>query len=374
MRVPETIEYLFSGEHGRLESRENNFTAIRTAFALLVLAGHAIMLPMGLPIHGAFPMLVDGAVQFALDGFFILSGYMIAASLMRRNDMLNYALSRFLRIFPGLVAAMLILWLIVGPTFTSLSLQAYFTHGEMWLFPSLILSQADPQATLPGVFSGHPIAEMDGPLWTIRYELLAYLAAGALATIGVFRNRWGILAVFVGAALLSIAEFVMPYEGIGSGTVFAAARFGGAFMLGAVMFAWRDQIPLAPGWILMLAGWAFILRDQPASMIAGQLAMAYGTLWLGYLRIPGRAGRAVREVEDISYGVYILHWPIGQMTLALVPAAGSGLMFAVMLPGALVAGWLLRIIVERPALAMKPALLRWLRRPARKPLPEAVRP
>ncbi|WP_421790413.1 acyltransferase family protein [Hyphobacterium sp.] len=369
MSVSKLSKYLFTGEHGRLESRENNFTAIRTAFALLVLGGHAIMLPMGLPIHGVFPEFLDGVVQFALDGFFILSGYMIAASVMRGNDMLNYALSRFLRILPGLIAAMLILWLLVGPTFTSLSLQDYFAHGETWLFPVLILSQADPQATLPGVFSGHPIPEMDGPLWTIRYELLAYLAAGVFAVAGIFRSRWGILAVFIGAALLSITELIWPYEGVGSGTVFAAARFGGAFMVGAAMYAWRDYIPLAPGWALMLAAWAFILRDLPSSMVAGQVAMAYATLWAGYVFIPGRTGQVVREVEDISYGIYILHWPIGQMALAMIPAIGSGQLFLIMLPLSVLAGWLLRVLVERPALAMKPALLAAIRgqqaRPAR---------
>jgi len=354
MRVSNSTGLLFAGAHGRLEDRANNFTAIRIGLAVLVLAGHAIMLPMGLPINGAFPEFVDGVVQFALDGFFILSGYMIAASLMRSHDMIHYVLARIFRIFPGLIAAMLILWLVVGPLFTGQSLAQYWSDADSWLFPVRIIFQLDPQASLPGVFASHPLTDMNGPLWTIRYELLAYLAAGLLAVTGLFRNRWGILAVFAGAALLSDIETLLPYEGMGSATLFAAARFGGAFMTGAVMYAWRDRIPLAPGWAALLILTAVLLRDSPASMIAGQIAMAYVTLWAGYLAIPGKTGAAIRNVEDVSYGVYILHWPIGQMTLALIPGAGAAILFAVMVPGALISGWLMRVGVEKPAMALKP--------------------
>jgi len=353
MSVSNWTTILFAGPHGRLEDRANNFTAIRTAFAFLVLAGHAIMLPMGLPIYGVFPEIVDGAVQFALDGFFVLSGYMIAASIMRSGDMTHYALSRMFRIFPGLIAAMLFLWLVVGPLFTSLPLGEYWSQSQTLLFPFLIVGQGDPQASLPGVFATHPLTDMNGPLWTIRFELLAYLAAGLLAAIGLFRNKWGILAIFAVVALVSDLLPVFPYSGIGDDTLIYGTRFGGAFMTGAVMYAWRDRIPLAPGWALMLVVGAYLLRETPAAMITGQIAMAYATLWAGYLMIPGKAGRVIREVEDISYGVYILHWPIGQMTLALFPGVGAAFLFVVMVPGAIVGGWLMRVQVEKPALAWK---------------------
>ncbi len=37
----------------RLEDRANNFTAMRIGFAVLLLYGHALMLPQGLPTTGA---------------------------------------------------------------------------------------------------------------------------------------------------------------------------------------------------------------------------------------------------------------------------------------------------------------------------------
>ncbi|MEE2566381.1 acyltransferase family protein [Hyphobacterium marinum] len=362
MRAPNWINALFSGPHGRLEDRRNSFTAIRIGFAFLVLYGHALMLPNGLPMTGDWPVFIDNSVQFALDGFFILSGYMIAASLMNRRNMLNYAASRVLRIFPGLIVAALLLWLVVGPLFTDLSWGAYFTHPDSLTFLARIIFQIEPQADLPGVFADHPLTDMNGPLWTIRYELLAYLAAGVLAVMGLFRNKWWILVLFAGAALLSDMEMVWPYDGIGSGTLFAAARFGGAFMTGAVFYAWRDRIPLAPGWAVVLILAAIGLQSTPASMISAQIAMAYVTLWAGFLAIPGKTGHAIRNVEDVSYGVYILHWPIGQMLLASFPDIAPHVLLLAMAPLALLAGWLLRVLIEIPALNAKSSIVAGLRR------------
>ena len=356
MSVPKWSSAMLSNGHGRLEDHANNFTAIRIGFAFLVLGGHAIMLPMGLPITGVFEETLDVAVQFALDEFFILSGYMIAASLMRSADMTSYALSRFLRIFPGLIFAVLLLWLFVGPLFSGLGPGGYFAQGETWVFPLLLLSQVDPQASLPGVFSAHPMQEMNGPLWTIRYELLAYLAAGILAAVGLFRRPSIIVALFMGTAAFSVVHMIQPWDGIGAATVDASARFGGAFMAGAAFFALRDRIALTPLGCLLVVLFAFALKDTPAAMIAGQLAMGYVTLWAGFLRIPGHIGVAVREVEDVSYGVYILHWPIGQIVLALHPGAGAFTLLVVMAPAALLTGWLMRVWVEKPALALKPRL------------------
>ena len=65
---------------GRLEDKSNNFTAMRILFALMVLYAHALIIPQGLPFVGAWQVTADFLVNCALDGFFILSGYMITAS------------------------------------------------------------------------------------------------------------------------------------------------------------------------------------------------------------------------------------------------------------------------------------------------------
>lgn len=352
---------LLLAPHGRIEDRCNNFTAIRLGFALLIVYGHALMLPVGLPVTGAWASAVDGTVQYALDGFFILSGYMLTASLMRGGGLADFAAARIVRIFPGLAVAVLACWLFIGPLSTTLALPDYFSRADTWLFPVAVIGQIAPQAGLPGVFEDHPLAFMDGPLWTIRYELACYLVAGLMAAAGLWRRAPAILAMAAAAAAWSVSESIAPYEGPLDDTLFAIARFGGAFMVGAAFFAARDRIPLAPLPAFALAAFAACLSGTPLAMISGQIAVAYVSLLIGFIRLPGRAGGAVREVEDVSFGVYILHWPVGQLVLNAWPHLPAHVLFAAMLASAVALGWLMRVSVERPALALRPALARLVR-------------
>jgi peptidoglycan/LPS O-acetylase OafA/YrhL len=355
---------IFHSGHGRLENKSNTFTAMRIVFALVVVYAHAVLIPMGLPYHGVWPEFVDATVQLALDGFFILSGYMITASLLNRPDMTSFTLSRVLRIFPGLIAAVLLMWLVVGPLFTELSLSEYWSNSQTLQFPLMVISQADPLAGLPEVFNASPIGgTMNGALWTIRYELLAYLGVGLLAAVGLYRSRtviliWAGLAVSFGALYQ-----IFGYSGIGEGTIGSMARFGPAFMIGAGFYAARDQIPLSAGYVGLALLAAIASQGTALGPVMLQIALAWLYLWVGFLDVPGRIGKALREVEDVSYGVYILHWPLGMMAFALMPGIGANALFAIMTVSAIAAGWVLRVTVEKPALAMKPRLLNWMRQP-----------
>lgn len=355
---------IFHSGHGRLENKSNTFTAMRIGFALLVLYGHAIMIPMGKPLHGAWPVFIDETVQLALDGFFILSGYMITASLLNRRDMLSFTLSRVLRIFPGLIAAVLLMWLVVGPLFTDLPLGQYWSAAQTLQFPLMVISQADPMAGLPEVFNASPVGHsMNGALWTIRYELLAYLGVGLLAAVGLYRSRRLIL-VWAGLAVVFGALYPMlGYSGPGDDTIGTMARFGPAFMIGAGFYAARDQVPLSAGYVGLALLAAFASQGTVLGPVMVQIAIAWLFLWVGFLDVPGRIGKALREVEDVSYGIYILHWPLGMMAFALIPGIGATALFAIMTVSAIAAGWVMRVTVEKPALAMKPRLLNWMRQP-----------
>jgi len=357
---------LFHDGHGHLDNKANNFTAMRILFALIVLYGHSLMIPLGLPFTSLWATSMDFAVQCALDGFFILSGYMITASAMKSRDVGRYASARIFRIFPGLVATVLALWLIVGPLFTNLPATEYWAQTQTWLFPVKLISQADPMAGLPGVFDASPMGEnMNGPLWTIRYELMAYLAVGLLMLVGLYRKNAQVLLWTALTLVFGMIVETLGYGGFGADTINTLARFAPAFMIGAAFHAGRKHVRLTPAFAGLAILAATVTQHLPIGSIMLDIALASVCLLIGYAHIPGRTGERVRNVEDISYGIYILHWPIGMMVFALLPGLSTTALAVLMLPLAVLGGWGLRVWVEKPALA-------WKRKLA--PLPNSNRP
>ncbi|WP_019961037.1 acyltransferase family protein [Woodsholea maritima] len=346
------MSFWFTPVRGTLFDRSNNFTAIRIGLASWVVLAHAVLLVMGYPYRGTIPVAIDTIVQWALDGFFILSGYMLCASLMRSTDMKRYAGARILRIFPGLIAAIILMWLVIAPVFHPQGLLGLMSEDGFWTFPAVILGQIDPLAALPGVFQDSTVPAANGSLWTIRYELLCYLIAGIAASLGLFRAKWGVGVMALGAVALSLLNSHEGYQGPGAGTIFAATRFGGAFMVGAAFYAFKDHIRLSPLWALIALCIAFILAPTQAGMITSQIAIAFVLLIAGYVRLPGTFGHQLREVEDVSYGLYILHFPLGHVLLSLQPDLSWPVLFAQMWASALITGWILRVTIEKPAMGL----------------------
>ena len=101
-------------------------------------------------------------------------------------------------------------------------------------------------------------------------------------------------------------------------------RFTPIFLIGALLYLYRDRVPdsgyLALG-LTVLAG-VGLMTGQPNLLASDWLtgpALVYPVLWLG-AHLPCRR---IGAANDISYGVYIYGWPVGQLlALAGVQAAG----------------------------------------------------
>ncbi len=348
--------FLFRDGLGRLEDKANNFTAMRIIFALMVLYAHALLIPQGLPYVGTWQVTADFLVNCALDGFFILSGYMITASAMKATSLTGYAASRFFRIYPGLIASVIFV-MVATMFFTSLPAGEYWTNLQTWLFPVKLLTQADPMAALPGAFEGLPTAHRaNAPLWTIRFELLAYVGVGLLLAMGLYRQKALVLFWALAACAGGVAVIQFGYSGPGDATIYTLSRFAPAFMIGAAFHAGREHIRLSPAFIALTLAAALASSHLAIGGVMKDVFLAALFIWLGHLHIPGRVGEAVRNVEDVSYGIYILHWPLGQMLMVSLPGLNTTLLALAMLVAVMPAAWLMRVLVESPALALKAAL------------------
>ena len=152
-------------------SRDNNINFLRFIAASLVIWFHMASL---LVIPEPY-IMGQGLGPIAVNIFFVLSGYLIAKSWSRSSSFGSYLIRRIARIFPGLAVVVLLSVFVMGPAVTSLSMGDYFGDPDTWKYLSLIVL-APIENALPGVFDTNllPYA-VNGSLWTLRYEFLAYL-------------------------------------------------------------------------------------------------------------------------------------------------------------------------------------------------------
>jgi peptidoglycan/LPS O-acetylase OafA/YrhL len=110
-------------------SRDNNLNFLRLLLALLVLVSHAPELTDGNRsrelLTRVFHTLSFGEV--AVDGFFLLSGYLIVKSWERSGSLWEYSQKRLRRIYPAFVVACVVCVFGLAPLAVP-SVGAYFAQ------------------------------------------------------------------------------------------------------------------------------------------------------------------------------------------------------------------------------------------------------
>ena len=214
-------------------------------------------------------------------------------------------------------------------------------------------------ATLPGVFVDNPKPEaINVPLWTLKYEVLAYASIAALTVLsdrfmgGRHRGRITLVILFATAAtMLSFGE-------LGTHGKFEhAVRLAFAFYLGVAAWQWRHRLK-AKGLdfaLLTLANVVMLLTDfQYAALQI--LWLAYGGLWLG-TRTYGWISEFT-DRQDYSYGIYIIGFPVQQAVVATTGILDPWANLAISLPIVLILACCSWNLVEKPALRLKKSLPR----------------
>ncbi len=339
-----------------LVGRNNNFNLLRLVAALTVFAAHVLLLRQGL---GEKPSLVEqylgtSASSLAVNAFFVLSGLLVTKSLLRSQSVAEYVIARGLRLLPGFMVLTLVLTFGIGLTYTVLEPTEYLFSGQTlqyWFFTSLTLSEA---GALPGLFLSNPVATIvNGPIWTLKYEVFAYASILVLFAFGILRRK-GIFTIFFCMFLLVSIFAVQTLD------IHAAAhtlngnplanlfRFGTCFLFGTLCYVLRDNMRLNGFAVLVAFGAAYLLRGYHLFEIAAIIALGYAIIWLAL--VPSGKVRKFNQLGDYSYGIYIWHWPIIQTLLVLNPNLSNTALFALALGltlSAAVASW---HFIERPAL------------------------
>jgi len=209
---------------------------------------------------------------------------------------------------------------------------------------------------------------IDGPLWSLVYEIGCYAAAGMLAVTAVLRRARWIVAVAAAALygfiivdqVRSLRLDGPPALHHGSvhvpllGEVFAqwTAYLGFVFLAGALLELYRERVPIHDGLGLACAAVLAGSLCIGGFFLIGLPALAYVLVWIA-VRAP-RPLRRIGRRTDLSYGIYIYGF-VGQQTLASLGANRWGFLpyTALSIMVALTAAYLSWNVVERHALALK---------------------
>ncbi len=340
----------------KLSDSVNLFTPLRMILALGVLLGHSYAVHLGRtvpePLH-----LFDLTLSYvSVNGFFILSGLLITRSIDRNPDLIRFFTARFLRLYPAMVLMTLLAAFVIGPMVTALPIAAYFADPMVWRYVCDVLTFGDTSGGPPQIFAQNPFdGEWSASLWTLRYEALAYAGTALLAALGLSRSKTAMLAVFVTATGLFVLARVFPNAL--PDQLLHLSRFGMTYLLGAVLYVYRDQVKLS--WSVGLAtvmlaavfGWI----GSPASFeIMLNFALAAGLLLIGFAKLPFAA--KLSRMPDFSYGVYIWQWPIMQALWYFEIARSPLVTMAMAIPASILVGGLSWYLLEKPALALKTPL------------------
>ncbi|WP_417481368.1 acyltransferase family protein [Maricaulis sp.] len=325
--------------------------------AAAVLVEHAIIVTHGPELPP--PLMINGwSLSYAaVNAFFILSGFLIADSLEHRANVFIYAASRALRILPALVLLSLTATLVIGPVVTSLEAAEYWTRSQTWLYPVQVLGFLDTEHGPAGVYADLPRAgEFSATLWTLRYEVIAYLAAAIVFFTPIPWGRWSHLVLFAlaSAAFLALTLFWVEAPAV----IMSAARLSAAFTLGMVIHGWRDYLPLAPGVAVVGLPLWLLSGAAPWAEHFMNITLASALFWIAFARLGGLP--TASRIPDWSYGIYIWHYPVMQTVLFFHPSAPPLLIGLIAVPVTGILAELSWSWVEKPSLGYKATFGHWM--------------
>ena len=336
-----------------IQGRNNNFHLLRMVAASAVLFSHAFPLSTGArqdePLRAALGCTFG---SIAVDLFFLISGMLVTLSLVRRGSAVEFAKARFFRIWPGLIAAILFVMLLIGPAVTTLSPSDYFTsrHTMKYLLFNMFLLRG--ASDLPGVFSTNPWPDaVNGSLWTLPAEVRCYLALLAV-WFAVRQLNWTGARLRQVATAVWVVLFAWFAWTLRSSTVEESPlHLWLMFSSGTLLYLYREHIVMSP---LHLAGaLALLVLSAGHAMAFGlvyALALPYVMLCAAYL--PRGAILQYNRLGDYSYGVYIYAYPVQQTLMHLQPGLGPIGLFAASMAVTLALAVLSWHLIEKPAMRL----------------------
>lgn len=302
-------------QYGYAINRNNNFGLVRYLLAFGVLIAH-------------FNELCGASVGWfvtnndRVGGFFALSGFLLLHPLLKGTPLRHFFINRLWRLMPSYCFVVVVA--AVGLAVVStLPTAQYFTSAGFWQYLGanlVFLNFLHPD--LPGVFEQLPLPAVNGALWTMKVEWQLTLLLPLLLWL-IKKYRLDLRKVIAAVLLLSVVwrvVFFILYSSTGSEIYEIMGRqFGGQaiyYFLGALIYTFYSWFYRARRWIIwpsiiLYILFRFIVYLPQYSIVVHPFVITF--LIMSFGMIPGRWIEYIDRGHNISYEIYLCHFPIVQL-------------------------------------------------------------
>ena len=291
---------------------KNNFDGVRIGLALIVVFAHLSALTQ-LADFKPFESIFNS--NFAVKGFFAISGFLVMKSYLTSNTIADYFERRVRRIYPAYLMAVL-LCLFIGAFATSLNISAFFqskTTLKYLLANATFLNFLQP--SLPSTFEGNPMPALNGALWTIKVEVMLYFSIPVIFyTFTKFGSIKSSLIIFL-FGVAWVYFFTFKFGGTKAEEI--ARQFPAQlsyFVIGSLL-ATNKKIFSNIKKIVIASLFLFVLLNNPYLKLFIQ--PIFYSVFVIYLSSAAFKNLNLGRYGDISYGIYLYHFPIIQLLIYL---------------------------------------------------------
>lgn len=302
---------LISDKSQELIKGDNCFDIIRYYLSFIVVFAHFSIL------SGANKFNWITSSGEAVSGFFILSGFLVYYSFMKKPQLNDYIKKRARRILPPYIF-IVFLCFIGGLFLSTMTVSEYFTYPQLYKYivsNVCFLNFLEP--CLPGVFTDNIMPAVNGSLWTMKVEVMLY---ASVPISFYFFKRWNkkIVLLLIFAISISYREcFEYLYDItnndfyliLGRQMVSQLVYFysGTAILMFFDKFQRNIKILLPCALLIYLFKSEFIVFEylSPFAFAIIIIGIAYNFRYLNF----------IGKYSNVAYGIYLFHFPVIQTIL-----------------------------------------------------------